>query len=411
MKKILLPLLGVIAIAATGCSGGGAAATTTSLPTAAAPATGYPSGPPSGTTTTPSTASSVVFTITVPTNGTSSSSAARRPDYVSTGTQSVKVALTMLNGSAYSATPAQTKACTSTCSLTFAAVPVGVDGFTVTTYNSTVALQSAATALSTDYATATVVTATTTSLPMVLDGIPAAISSMTFATTPVIPGTAVPSDTVSFMATDAAGKQIIGSAPFVTSANITNTTGNLNPITLTTNDTLGAVAIVTASLPNPGSTGAFSYSGLNIATNTDSITASAPGVTPLTVPIPVSASGISLSTTAVSIDATPATLSAVTGTTAEATGNDSIISIMPTQIGWGMTATTHPFTTSTTCPAGVLTITNPSTDTFVITSGATASAGCNVTFTGGAGATAVLAITQTASGDGVTATISGVHRK
>ena len=380
MKKLLLPILGIMAIAATGCSSSSGSATPTAI---GAPTTGYPAVSPPGTTTAPASKASAVFTISVPAK-TASSSKARKPDYVSVNTQSVSIALTSVNGTGYSAVAPLSAACTTTCTITFNTLPIGTDGFTVTTYNSTVANQAPSAALSTNTVTATVAVATVTSVPLTLNGI---ISSLgvTVGAPSVVPGTAS-THAYSIVANDVSGAQIIGSANY-----------NNGPITVATDDTVGAISGLTTSLASPSSGLTFSYNGTSIQ-NTH-ISASVPnGVFPASAIIPVSNSTESLSTTATSLDAAPSTLTSAAGTNNISTGGDAVQVIKVSQSGWG-SALSHPFTITNTCGAGVG-VTNTATDTFTLNSTAVTE-NCSVTFSGGGGATAAVSITQLAGVNGI----------
>jgi len=390
LKKLLLPILGIMAIAATGCSGNSGTATPTAI---GAPTTGYPAVSPPGTTTAPASSASVVFTIQVPAKTTAANT--RKPDYVSSGTQSVSIALTSVNSTAFNAVAPKQVACTSaaTCTVTFSQLPTGTDGFTVTTYSTaTLANQSAANALSTNNITASVAVATVTTVPLTLQGI---INSLgvTVNTPALVAGTSK-TDGVVVVANDQSGATIIGSATY-----------NNGPIVVTTDDAFGAITGLT-NLTSPAGTETLSYNGTSIPA-TEHVIATVGTITASGL-IPITNSTESLSTTATSLDATPNALSSVAGSTAVATGGDAIQVIKATQSGWG-SALSHPFTIGNTCGAAVV-VANPTTDTFTLTSSA-AAATCAVTFIGGGGATAVLNITQSASTDGVNVPVTSVNRK
>jgi len=390
-----------MAITATGCGGGSSASSTPTV--ANVPTTGYPASPPPGATQTPSTttANSVVFTIRVPASATTSASNSRKPAYISSNTQSVAIALTSVNSTVYSATPAKTVNCTSAaaCTVTFSQIPTGNDGFTVTTYSTQTGSQTAATALSTNTVTATVATATVTTVPLVLQGIIKTFS-MAVVTT-LTPGSTLDSDQVTVTANDASGAQIVGSAPY-----------NNGPIAITTDDTLGAITVTTASLTSPANA-FFGYNGVTIANNAEHITGTVSGLTAVSAAIPVSTSTMTASMVGVPIDTTQ---TAFTGNSpyAVTSGTDSVVVAKFTQAGWG-SALSKPFVmTSNTCvstlPVVVVTA-NGTADTFNLTSGAGNAGSCVITFTGGGGQTNVINYAQSATGNGVSIPVSSIARK
>jgi hypothetical protein len=129
MKKILLALLATISIAACSGGGGGGSSTPVITPTTA------PTTTPQGNLVTPT------FFIIVPL---SPSANARKPQFVSTATQSITVTLTSVNGGAPNVTPTSVStnisgaSCSSGCTVNGPPSPPGVpDVYTVTTFDST----------------------------------------------------------------------------------------------------------------------------------------------------------------------------------------------------------------------------------------------------------------------------------
>ena len=227
--------------AAAGCSGGGGS--TSPLPKASA-------GP-----------TYTKFSISVPLN---QSSSLRKPNFdAPSGTQSVSISLTSVNGTKQSSsTPtvanlsASTSGCTSgsgtlTCTVTVSAVP-GTDLYTVTSYPQP---NAQGTALASGTASVTAVEGQTTTAPVALTG---TIASITLALgTPPIAG--VPNSIpLVVIAKDSSGATIMGTY---------NT-----PIALTDSDTSGATKLSASSVSD--STAA---AGVTIAYNGGSL-ASAPSI-------------------------------------------------------------------------------------------------------------------------------------
>jgi len=385
LKKILLPILGIIAIAATGCSG---ATSNSATPVAAAvPTTGYPVAQPPGTTTSPASKASAVFKITVPNASSTTASNARHPQYISTATQSVQISLTSVNSASYSLiapvvanlTPGSQNCSGSplVCTVSFPSLPLGTDGFTVNTYDATSATGNV---LSTATATAQIAVATMTNVPFTLQGIIKTLAVSVNST--LVPGTAS-TDAVTVTADDAAGAQIIGSAPFQN-----------GPIAVTTDDALGSVVVTSAlsSIASPGNT-SFAYDGTSIANNAEHIIAT-DGTITASGPIPVATSTATLAQVGLPIDA------AFSGSNpyAESSGTDSVLVVKATEIGWG-SALSHPFTVTNNCGANVV-VTNPSTDTFKLTSGGTTAVSCIVTIIGGGASSDVINVSQAAGKNG-----------
>lgn len=238
--------ISVLLLAACGGGGGGSAA----LPNTGAP----------------QRVSSAVFSISIPAK---SSSAARKPGYVSPNTQSLTIAV---NGGAPSITQnvtassggCTTSAGTISCNVSVTA-PTGSDTFTVTLYSGTNASGSK---LATGAVTAAV-GAAPTPVSITLDGV---VASVTITLANAIPytGSAI-SIPVTVVAKDASGATIISP-------------GGYNPqITLTDSDTSGHTSLSPATLPDSSTAVTLNYDGsatVSSATISASIAGSITTVTP-----------------------------------------------------------------------------------------------------------------------------------
>jgi hypothetical protein len=234
MKQILARTACVVLLA--GCGGGGG--TMPASPTQNAQAT------------------KVAFSITIPARS-QTQSGARRPQYVSSGTQSISVTVTPSGGSAL---PAQTFNVTptsngcaaasgggTTCTETVDA-GVGSDTFAVACYSST---NAGGSVLATGSTTQTIVIDTTNTVAVTLGGVIASMAVVAPST--MLENAVLPTSysiQVGLIAKDASGAVIIGSDPFVN-----------GPVTLTMSDPAGAVSGGSASFTNPMSTTTVTYNG------------------------------------------------------------------------------------------------------------------------------------------------------
>jgi sugar lactone lactonase YvrE len=199
--------------------------------------------------------------------------AGRNPARISTGTQSISIAINGATPSVFNTTPASTNCTTVSdgvnCTFTLS-VPYGNDTFAISTFD---AVGGGGAAL--DRATADVpVTTTTTSIGITLDGIP---STFVFSALPsAFVDTAFTSpQPFSVSVRDAAGFIIVGAYA--------------SPITLTNGDTSGATAIATGGTDHPPSgqllssndTSTLTYDGSS-ALYSATITATAPGAHAIT---------------------------------------------------------------------------------------------------------------------------------
>ncbi|HTV74773.1 MAG TPA: hypothetical protein VME66_13840 [Candidatus Acidoferrales bacterium] len=254
----------------TACSGGTHSSASGSPPLA--PAYAGPLATTSFTFVLPAKTSSSTQAVSA-TRGTAS--ATRHPAYLTTNVQSVTIALNTVNGAAPPA--GLTTSVTSNinlagcpCTISGPAVPPGTDAFSVATYD---ASNAGGNEISEATTSATIVSGTANSVPVVLDGIPASLS-------------------ISALPSGAAGTPFGTPQSFtlaVKDADGNTITGTYaTPVTLTDSDT-SSVTLGTALTVNGGSpassvvstsssdTIALSYGGLAIAPAT--IGASATGAT------------------------------------------------------------------------------------------------------------------------------------
>lgn len=210
--------------------------------------------------------SSAVFTISIPAK---SSSAGRKPGYVSPNTQSLTIAV---NGGSPSVTQnitptsggCTTSAGATTCNVSVTA-PVGSDTFTVVLYSGTNASGNKLAAGSVTAA----ISATPTSVPITLDGVAASVT-ITLANPAPYTGSAA-AIPVTVTVKDSSGATII--AP-----------GGYNPqITLTDSDTSGHTSLSPSTLADPGTAVTLNYDGsaaVTSATISASISGTITSVTP-----------------------------------------------------------------------------------------------------------------------------------
>ena len=263
MSKFFVSLISasVFALAVAGCSGGSAmgvnpiGATHISIPVVS------PSIVSSRT-------SSAKFTIKIPAASKTASNL-RRTKYVSSGTQSVKFALTTVNGVSSVSLPivvSLTEAspnCSSSplvCTVLIPNIVIGNDTFSVTTYAST---DGSGPALSTNSTNATITANTTTDVSLTLQGVIASV--VISVPNQLTAGASANVQLLAVTALDASGATIIGSDPY-----------SNGPIVLTS-DFMGITALLNLSTPESATT--FSYNGDMIADNTQHIIATVGSVT------------------------------------------------------------------------------------------------------------------------------------
>lgn len=281
-------LASLIAVLALTSCGGGSNGTST-LPgqtvSTSAPA---PSPTPTGSSTS-SKSVTPTFRITIPAR--TGSAKSRRPNFISSGTMSISIALTAVNGSSpgvITGNPAITSinstTCSSGCTVNGSPSPAGSDTFVLTTYDGANATGNA---LNTGTGTYTLVEGQNNSETITLNGIPASIAMTgvpAFAAGPVNsvaiggPG----SSAIAVSVLDADGETITGTyAHSVTFSDPdTNGEGSLvagatcSPSYPAGNPTVAATSV---TLSSDTSSAIFCYGGL--AENPVVLTAGAPGAT------------------------------------------------------------------------------------------------------------------------------------
>jgi len=221
MRPIGLVLFVLTATFAAGCSSGSHG----SVPTLSA--TSAPTGAPRGT-------GSVTVTVAIPRR---SSSAGRKPEYVSASSQSFAITL---NGALAaevdvdpSASSCSSQAQTIACSAQIAA-PVGSDTFLLTLYGGT---HASGPVLSTGSATQTIQPDVTNTVQIPLRGV--AASTVVSLASPSPQMGASSTTTVTVKAYDAGGMQITGSTPYAV------------PLTLVDSDSSGATSLSATTITSP----------------------------------------------------------------------------------------------------------------------------------------------------------------
>jgi hypothetical protein len=312
-NRLLIAVLIAAGLAACGGGGGSAAAPNSpALPAA------------SSTPVAAKTPQTARVTITVPSAATAASSS-RNPAFVSPATQSVIITLSAVDGKPYTGSPASFAAnltqgsanCSGTplvCTIAVAAV-TGTDTFTISTFDALQPITSlpstpAGNLLSQATIDAAIAVNATNTVQIILSGVPATLA---IGSLPVITGgTPLTPQAFHVSVKDAAGNIVLGTYA--------------TPITISTSDTSGAIALSKSSaapssnarnvasvqsqtLSSSGDTAYIAYSGLAIAPAT--ITLQAGGVTTSTTVAPA-LNPIVLDQTAVSLSASTPTVT-VTG--------------------------------------------------------------------------------------------------
>lgn len=361
-------------------------------------AAGVPATSPPGTSTRQSADGSTqaVFDLVLP--AAQSASAARIPAYVSTNTASVKIVLTSVNGGAPSSPEAVVAGLTPgspncsgaplVCAVTFATVPVGTDGFTVTLYDQAGA---AGDALATNTVTATVGLGAVTTIPLTLLGI---ISSLSVGVSSGATAGSAGSLGVVVVAFDASGAQIVGSAAYAN-----------GPIVLSSDDVLGTLSVPTTSFASPVAANAatVAYTGVAFASGAEHLVASA-GTIDASAAIPIAG----LTAISATLAGTPLDATFTAGTTnALSLGLQGLATLALAQAGWGA-ALGHPFAESDGC-ANVARVTETSGDDWTIA--ALGAGSCTATFAGGAGKQTQVAVTVAGSSNGGAFQLQGAARR
>ena len=276
--RTFLALTAVIALAA--CGGGSGGGNTT--PPASAPV-------PTPTASGPGTASKYAapsFRITVP--AASGSSTRRKPQFISSATQSITIVLTADSAGVDSATlagnPATTNisaaSCAGGCTVNGPTSPPGNDTYTLTTYDQA---NGAGNALDSATGTFTIVSGITNTETITLNGIPAHI---TFAALPTYnagtPGnTPVGASGVAVAVTNADGEAITGNYA--------------NPVTIADPDTNGDGTSLQSSTPCPAppvGNPPVAPTQLNLTSSTSSIVFCYGGIAEPAVTLLATASGV-----------------------------------------------------------------------------------------------------------------------
>jgi hypothetical protein len=225
-----------------------------------APNPAAPAGPTS------SQASAVTLTITVP-RQTGASSTARRPDYVSTATQSVAVtpgtAPKQLFAIAQSAPGCTSANGTLTCVFSVSAAVGQDEAIVISTFANAAGT---GTPLSTATVIANVVAGRSNPIAATLGGVVASVS-VTLAPDKLIPGTAA-TVAVTVDALDAAGKTIVGPGGYVDA--------NGNPVTIALSDSDSAYTKLSqTSITKPTSGITLHYGGCGNETNVTNVSVAA----------------------------------------------------------------------------------------------------------------------------------------
>jgi hypothetical protein len=270
MRKIL-SLAAVLALAACGGGGGG---TTSNAP---APPPVSPTSAPQGQLVTPQ------FTIRIPQSA--GSSAARKPQYISSHTLSVTITLNnppagLTNASVTTNLNGGGTPCVTSCTVSGPPSPPGNDSFTVTTYDAANGAGAGVHALSVATKTFAIVAGSANAnLTITLNGI---VASLAITGVPSATANSITANTpLTVTALDAGGGTVTGTYG--------DATGAANPVTVTTSDAdLNGVTLVagggatqnsttSVTLHNDTDTVSFHYGG--VAENAKTLTAAATGAT------------------------------------------------------------------------------------------------------------------------------------
>ena len=368
-------------------SGGSTQSMTATVPNAATS--------PAVTSSPAAVAASARFTITVPAQSTTSSSA-RTPKFVSPATQSIIITLVSVGGVPFTGTPASiatnlsslNPACTGTttltCSVTAPAI-VGNDVFTVATYSVPAASAAPANLLSRAALTVAVTAGVTNAPPLALNGVvdhvTVGLSSSTFTEgTPITSGAPV---VVTVNAFDGTGHIIVGSGNYV------DANGNPLTITLTNSDTSGATTLIATGITAPSMGGTLTYTGGSL--------------TSLTVSAAVSGGTIAGGTAApVAFTVGAPTITALSGT--RWVPGASSFALSETLTGTNFLAGTNVVLGGTGVTASNVSVTNSTTLTATFTIAANATVGPRNVTVSTVGGTSAAQILTLASGSIVTRT-------
>ena len=256
MRILAAPLLAAFAVS---CGGG----------------SGTSSGPPPVPTASPVPTGTERITITIPPK--TSSSVARAPRYISPSTQSISVTLPGGATTTVALTPTNPQCRNQGTSVVCTAdvqVPVGTTTVVVSTFAST---DGSGTPLAKAAVSITVVAGTVQAVNVTLNGV---VASLFLSVAPTTLTNGEPfTASVTVGAKDAAGNTIVGPEPYA------DVNGNPISITLTDGDTSGATMLSQASVTAPTASVTLNYNGAT--TSNFTVSASAPGVSAVSVPIVV----------------------------------------------------------------------------------------------------------------------------
>jgi len=275
------PYIALAAILAlTACGGGSGGGTTTPSATVPAPTPTPTGSAPASNYATPT------FRITVP--APTGAATRRRPQFISSATQSITITLTAdsagQNPTTLGGNPATTNisgaSCSSGCTVNGPTSPAGSDTYTLTTYDQP---NGTGNALDTNSGTFTIVSGVTNTETITLNGIPAHILI------PNLP--AFPAGAPNSILIGATGASVN-----VANADGETITGQYaNPVTISDPDTNGNGSLLTASLPCPPppfGNPAVAPTQMNLAASTSSIAFCYGGVAENPVTLVATAPGV-----------------------------------------------------------------------------------------------------------------------
>lgn len=364
IRMILIPLVAALAA----CSGGGGGS---AVPTKVA------------------AKSNAVFTLTIP--AASTSSAARRPMYVSSGTQSIEIHLDTVNGSAPTTGVTElvqnltggSPGCSGspvTCSIEFDGIEAGTDVFTISLYSGTVSGGAPTGSVLSTASTGnvTITQGQIATVPLTLNGV---IASLALSGSPALAAGTSSAFNLNFAAKDASGAVIVGPGTYSST------------VSISTDDTQGNFTVDTAPFNAPTSTVQLAYDGTEHGAVT--VTASASGATSGSLTLTPAAAAV---TYAFNGSGGTASLS---GSSLTLNGSGSFEKLMLQQAGWG-SSYGKTFSQTNDCSSSVAALSAlDSSDNLTITAGSSTGS-CTVTFTGGANQTATLTVTVSQPTTGAT---------
>ncbi len=320
MRCNLTLLIAAASLAACGGGGGGGFTPAQATPTPGATSAAGPV---------------VNFSIVVPAAAATSSSAVRKPAYVSPNTASVQIALQSVNGATPKTPFSQTVAISSTsqgcsaassggftCTIPVAA-PVGVDLFTISTYQSP---NASGTPLATTSVSVNAATGSAANVPLSLGGVPSQLS-FSPAKLPMANDGAIHRYAVTMNVADASGATIVGGAAYQ------------SPVSLQIlNDPAHALTLSTTLVTQPGTVVTVTYDSSKQLSQAQIIATDSgmPSATLSAAPLNVNPSPVFLADTATSSSVTIAE-TGFTGSYAVnvANASDASVSVLPGPLNSG----------------------------------------------------------------------------